>query len=290
MRNAARMVWMVLVVLACGRSPYPGTKRIAEEVYLRLHQLGDDDAPIHVADSIRLRLRASLPQDPTGSLLSTERWYAVADLRQGALLPVLQRIRPGDSATVFTRSALIPWQVLAADVDLTVTDTAAIRAELLILERIGADEQARREQERLLRPIHDGHALIAAEVARDSARWIRWGTSMMHYAIEQGPEQAALIHAGDPVSIVYRGERLDNGMVFDPGRSEQDPLRFRFGDPDQVVPGLLAAVELLGKGRSGIFLIPAELAFGDRGIPGLLPPGMPVRYTVQVLPSATPTP
>jgi FKBP-type peptidyl-prolyl cis-trans isomerase len=45
---------------------------------------------------------------------------------------------------------------------------------------------------------------------------------------------------------------------------------------------LEVAVHLLREGQLGTFLFPSEMAFGAKGIPGVLDPYMPVMYSVRL--------
>jgi peptidyl-prolyl cis-trans isomerase A (cyclophilin A) len=87
---------------------------------------------------------------------------------------------------------------------------------------------------------------------------------------------------GDHVTISYQGRRMEDGLLFDDTRKNGEAFSFRFGDKDQVMPGLEVAVHLLREGQEGTFLFPSDLAFGAKGIPGVLEPHMPVDYTVRL--------
>ena len=60
------------------------------------------------------------------------------------------------------------------------------------------------------------------------------------------------------------------------------PLRFRLG-AGQVIPGLDEAVSQLSMGMRARVDIPAELAYGERGFPGLVPPNTAISFDIELL-------
>lgn len=275
---------LVAVLCACNGSPYEGYKRVADGVDLRLHTLGDGEEQVQDGDSIRLRLRAAVLGDEPGSYLSTERWYAAQDLRTGAFVPVLHRIHTGDSMSVIARADAWPWKAIAVDGLDTLADTAHVQLELALLA-VRTPAQMKAEEERLRRMDPEGfeRRVIAAYQAREGAPWVRWGTSEMFYSIEGIATDTTSVKAGEQVTITYSGARVEDGRVFDDTQRNGGPFSFRFGDPDQVMKGLETAVHLLREGQEGDFLFPSSMAFGAKGIDGVIEPYTPVVYTVRLV-------
>lgn len=68
----------------------------------------------------------------------------------------------------------------------------------------------------------------------------------------------------DYVNVSYKGTLID-GTVFD---ESQEGVDFPVGG---VIPGFAEALTMLGEGGSGIFIIPAELAYGENGSGAIAP-------------------
>lgn len=271
----------VLLCVACARDPHPGFTHMGDAVYLKLHALGDVDAPLADGDSVLLRFRAALPGTAPGSFASSERWYAVADLRQGALARVLPRLMPGDSASVIAPGTAWPWaRLLPNGGDEPPPDE--LQVELALMDHRGAALIAiRRVEQRLADPEGYEQRLIAR--ALEEGAWTRWGTSALHYRITGAAVDTQRVRPGDLVSVEWEGSRIEDGKVFDATARNGQPFSYRFGDPDQVVEGVAVAISLLCEGQEGEFIVPSALAFGGRGIPGLLEGHTPVRYTLRLL-------
>ena len=75
---------------------------------------------------------------------------------------------------------------------------------------------------------------------------------------------------------------LPNGKMWDSSRKRGRPLRFRLGG-GQVISGLDAAVSELSMGMRARVTIPAELAYGERGFPGLVPPNSSIDFDLELL-------
>lgn len=85
---------------------------------------------------------------------------------------------------------------------------------------------------------------------------------------------------GDFVKVILKGQLLD-GMVFDEATAEK-PFVFQLGYR-QVVRGLDVGMTLFKTGGKGTLYIPAELAYGSKGVGKSVPPNAPVMYEVELL-------
>lgn len=278
--------WPIVIgvlVAACNGSPHPGFKAVEEAVYVRLHTLGDGEEHVRDEDSLHLVVRASRLGEGAGSLLSTQRWYSAADLRSGAFLPVLERIHEGDSMSLIAPSASIPWDALAPVGWRPPIGASEVRVEFALLAiRTPAMIEAGQELHRQADPEGYQRKLIEAFISRSGHEWQQWGTSQFHYRISGEALDTSRVQQGEVVHVHWRGSRLDDGAPIDDTHHNDHPFSFRYGDKDQVVQGIETAVMLLREGQEGEFLIPAEMAFGARGVEGLVDPWSPVRYTVEL--------
>ena len=81
---------------------------------------------------------------------------------------------------------------------------------------------------------------------------------------------------------VHYDAYLPDGKMWDSSRKRGRPLRFRLG-AGQVVPGLDGAVLQLSLGMRARVTIPPELAYGERGFPGLVPPNTNIDFDIELL-------
>jgi FKBP-type peptidyl-prolyl cis-trans isomerase len=92
----------------------------------------------------------------------------------------------------------------------------------------------------------------------------------------EGPKPAS---ANNRVRVHYEGTLL-NGTVFDSSYQRGQDITFRL---NEVIAGWTEGVQLMPVGSKFIFYIPSDLAYGDRGIQGVIPPGATLIFTVELL-------
>jgi FKBP-type peptidyl-prolyl cis-trans isomerase len=86
---------------------------------------------------------------------------------------------------------------------------------------------------------------------------------------------------GNLVTVHYTGS-LPDGTVFDSSRDRGKPFKFTVG-ADQVIPGLDLGIVQLSKHERAKMTIPAHLAYGDKGFPGLIPPKTDLIFDIELL-------
>ena len=81
------------------------------------------------------------------------------------------------------------------------------------------------------------------------------------------------------VNCHYEG-RLIDGQVFDSSYTRGVPAKFGL---DQVIPGWTEGLQLMKVGSKYEFYIPADLAYGEVGVPGAIPGNSTLIFTVELL-------
>ena len=88
---------------------------------------------------------------------------------------------------------------------------------------------------------------------------------------------------GDLVKIHYTGMLL-NGNVFDSSYSKNMPIEFTLG-AGRVIKGWDEGLSLIPIGASAKLVIPSNLAYGEQGAGGVIPPNSTLIFEVEVLDS-----
>ncbi len=92
------------------------------------------------------------------------------------------------------------------------------------------------------------------------------------------PGKGAKPAQGAEVTVNYIGKFLD-GKVFD-SSAQGSPAKFKIG---QVIEGWNEALRDMKKGEKRLLVIPPELAYGERGYPGAIPPNSYLVFEVELL-------
>ena len=93
------------------------------------------------------------------------------------------------------------------------------------------------------------------------------------------PGEGANPKPTDTVKVHYRGTLLD-GREFDSSHKRGQPMTFGL---NQVIACWTEGLQLLKPGGKATLYCPAEIAYGDRGYPGLIPPGALLTFEVELI-------
>lgn len=85
--------------------------------------------------------------------------------------------------------------------------------------------------------------------------------------------------ATDTVEVHYHGTFLDN-KTFDSSYSRGMPIEFPL---NRVISGWTEGVQLMSVGSAYKFYIPYNLAYGEGGMPGAIPPFATLVFEVELL-------
>lgn len=121
----------------------------------------------------------------------------------------------------------------------------------------------------------EGEAFLAANAKKDGVKTLPSG--LQYKVITEGT--GATPKSSDTVTVNYRG-RLVDGTEFDSSYSRNEPATFPCGG---VIAGWTEALQLMKVGSKWELYIPANLAYGERGAGGRIPPNAALIFEVELL-------
>lgn len=89
------------------------------------------------------------------------------------------------------------------------------------------------------------------------------------------------VHSGDYVVMHYTGT-LEDGTKFDSSLDRGVPFKTRIG-VGMVIDGWDMGVPGMKVGGKRRLVIPSELAYGQSGVPGVIPPGATLIFEVELI-------
>lgn len=103
------------------------------------------------------------------------------------------------------------------------------------------------------------------------------GLQQQDLKVGDGPEAVS----GKTVEVHYTGW-LENGTKFDSSLDRGEPFSFRLG-AGEVIPGWDQGVAGMKVGGKRKLTIPPDLAYGQEGAGGVIPPGATLVFEVELL-------
>ena len=98
-------------------------------------------------------------------------------------------------------------------------------------------------------------------------------SGLMYKVISEGPADGPSPKANTKCSCTYAGQ-LTSGKQFDAGTIDFAP--------NQVIKGWTEAMQLMKQGDKWELYIPSELAYGERGAGGVIPPGAALQFQMKI--------
>lgn len=109
------------------------------------------------------------------------------------------------------------------------------------------------------------------------------GSGLEYVVIASGPASGASPKVNQAAQIWYEGRLNSGGRAFDSS--------FQRGAPDvypvaELVPGFSEALMAMKPGDRWLVYIPSALAYGDRGVPGMIGPGENLLFEILLVSAA----
>ena len=121
----------------------------------------------------------------------------------------------------------------------------------------------------------EGEEFLAANAGKEGVKVLPSG--LQYKVIREG--QGRKPGRTDSVSCNYEG-RFTNGQVFDSSYKRGMPAEFGV---NQVIAGWTEALQLMSEGSEWELYIPYQLAYGEAGAPGAIPPCSALIFKVELI-------
>jgi len=158
--------------------------------------------------------------------------------------------------------------------ELAMTDEEREAIHKTVAERVQTKAKADREKQ-AADATEKGKAFLAENAKKEG---VTTTASGLQYEVLT-PGEGESPTADDMVTVNYRGTLID-GTEFDSSYSRGEPVTFPLGG---VIPGWTEGVQLMKPGAKFKFVIPPELAYGERGAGASIGPNETLIFEVELI-------
>lgn len=105
-------------------------------------------------------------------------------------------------------------------------------------------------------------------------------SGLEYVVLESGSADGTSPAPEDTVVVLYEGRFADTGEVFDSAYKRGQPIMF---EANGVIPGWQEALSMMRPGDRWLVHIPSDIAYGERGYPGAIPPNTDLNFEVELI-------
>jgi FKBP-type peptidyl-prolyl cis-trans isomerase len=282
-------VLLGLLFTACVEEKYPDYSVTENDVYYKLVATDGNDRHPEPGDYLSLDVKYfslddSLFYDSQNESRDGRMTAVVPDsCISGGYFDALSTLTIGDSAALLIATTVFfnEYQKQAVPAHLAKYDRVKIEVRLenvQTLEEVQAEQLATQEQ--LLQLEREEQVMLKNYLKAEGVDSSHFYRGLYIIPIEEGSGEKA--SNGKHVTLHFRGTTLA-GKQFDSTYDRGAPLDFRVGSPGIVIAGIEIGVKRLRAGSKAKFILPSQLAFGSRGVPGIVDPYATLIYEIELI-------
>lgn len=275
---------------SCGKlSSYPGFKRGPHGIYYQLHTIGDEDSiKAKPGDYITARL-SYLTMDDSVFFKGTRKFQVLNPAYEGAIDECFTMLSRDESATFIILADNFFGITLQSALPRFIRPGSNFKVRVEMID-IQPEAYYMREKEAFLSWIEDFRdyeKVILKQFLDEEKLNVNPLPSGIYYLnLKEGTGK--MIEPGDTVLVNYEGRFL-NGKFFDSTVRRNKPFQFVYGTEWQVIEGMEKAIGIMREGEKALFILPSELAFGNRGSTNsIIPPFTSLIFEVEILKVTSP--
>jgi FKBP-type peptidyl-prolyl cis-trans isomerase len=239
----------------------------------QIHEKGDSEKSPKVGDIINFDLKIVSELDS----VFTDTWAMGTPIEvpmqdggfKGSFENALLLLHEGDSATVF-----VPADSIFNQINQPLPPGVTAGSDLKFIVRLNKVKTAEEHEKELLGKRDEEAGMMSEYVGKSLAGATKLDNGIYYLTSKEG--SGATVAQGDTVTVSYVGKFMD-GKVFDQNETFSFPVGFGY-----VIRGWDEALKTMKTGQKSTFFIPSDLAYGERGAGGTIPPFTPLLFEIEL--------
>lgn len=210
-------------------------------------------------------LKAEIAELKTPKVADTTDMHKKASYGLGVIIASNLKMQGGDSLDVETINIALKDTYLGKPLVMDKDKSA------LVVQ----DYMQKAMEQKALKAEAESKAFLDANKAKEGVKVTASGLQYQVLSSGNGKVPAAT----DRVTVNYVGKLVD-GTEFDSSYARNEPATFTV---NQVIPGWTEALQLMKEGDKWMLFIPSNLAYGEQGAGGQIPPNATLIFEVELL-------
>ena len=266
---------MLTMMIGCGNNAPKGYKTSDNGLYYRFHVTNEGELP-QLGDLVEVVLTCTINDTTviipaTGNIVQLGEPAFATDFMEGIAM-----MHKGDSASFIVNiDSTFKYLFGVPELPAEFNSTDIIKFDVKVNDFYSESEFENKMKEKgekakaaLKKYIEDNN--ILAEQTESGLYYVK--------TLDGNGEKP---EKGDKVKVHYTGKLLD-GTVFDSSVERGTPIEIPIG-MGYVIPGWDEGIVMMSKGEKGILYIPYDLAYGERGAGGVIPPFANLIFEVELV-------
>jgi len=283
MKKLALLFIVISAFMACQENPHPGFAVSKSGIYYRLHSVGESAYKAQVGDYITVDIAYKTMADSL--FFEGRRKFQVTQPDyEGAIDECFTMLAENEKATFIMSVDSFFVKTLESGLPAFLNSGSDMKIDVSVLN-IQTKKQYEREKEAFLNWINDfgeyEKVLLKHFIEEQKLDVDPTNSGLFYIVLKEGTGKQ--VEHGDTILVDYEGKFL-NGKFFDSTKKRHDPFQFVYGQKWQVIEGLEEAIGMMREGEKALFILPSDIAFGNRGSStGIIPPFTSVLFEVELL-------
>jgi len=259
------------------KEEHPGFSETDTGLFYKLKVIGDGKQKPSLGQSLLLRIKYFTEKDSlfadSLSILSIHQPVYKGSFEEG-----LKNMNEGDVVVYLQNSDLLYEKLIKKPLPEFISKENLVKVEVKLNKIINASNVAE-ERKRMIEDQDIEERKMLLEYLNENKITAKPLENGLYYIpmIKGNGDKA---EKGKHVSINYKGYFLD-GREFD---SSKSPVDFTIGDQYQLIKGLEIGITFMKQGEKTKFIIPSQLAYGEKGSStGVVPPYTTLIYEIELL-------